>query len=103
MYMYVSIVKTKCDLVQFKPFIHYCTIITRGKVLIKIPLLNLCKADLHPFINGHHLMFVWFNYKYTHKYVMSVYISDAFVIWIFPFYLPDCAADKKYSSLIGRS
>ena len=66
----------KCDPVQFKPFVHYGAMITRGKLLIKIPSLFLCKADRHPFINGHPLMFVRFNYKYTctYKYVTSVYI-----------------------------
>ena len=29
--------KTKCDQEQFRPFVHYGTIITRSKLLIKIP------------------------------------------------------------------
>ena len=52
----VSAKKKKSDIVLFKPFVHYGTIITKGKLLIKISTLNLCKADWHPFINGHNLI-----------------------------------------------
>ena len=75
-----------------------------GKLLIKIPLLNLCKAYRHPFIYGHHLMFVCFNYKYTQKYVMSVCISATHVSypWSFPT-IVYTATDNKYFSMIGPS
>ena len=79
------------------------TIITKDKLLIKIPSLNLCQADWHPFINGHHLMFIYFNHKYTQKYVMSVHILAKHVLYgHFPLSSTNCAIDKKYLSLIGR-
>ena len=79
-----SIGKTKCYLLQFTQNVHYSSVITRGKLLMETPSLNLCKADQHPFINGHHLMIVCFNYKCTQNYVMSVCMSAKRVKWPLP-------------------
>ena len=101
--MYVSISRAKCDLVQLKPFFHYGTINTRGKLLIQIPSLFLWKADQHPFINGHHLMFVWLIINiHTSMPCLCIYQRCICHMDISHFCLPDFATDKKYLSLIGH-